>query len=506
MGMVMAKKTKQVKAAKRAVVSAGGAAEGVSLRDWVLATAQTKLGERRWGAGRTDRRNVSQFEGATDATLNEDLDQYLARLRQRCTLEIANNDLLEGAIDSWITDVLGDHGPRLQLSGLGRRPSREIEQAWGDFWRRADASGASGYEHMAVSMRSLCSHGDFLTQFSLASAADLSEDPTGFRLAAIDTRALKTPWVADGDIVMGVEISGRRPVRYHVEQYARWGPNLMPTGKFETLSASEVIHGFLRREPGQVRGVPMVASVLPASANCRRYEEAVIDAATLAALYAAVLETESPDAPFVPVSGTSPLDLEPFSITAMPPGYKMKQMVSNQPTQQYVSFRHENVRAYGVPFGMPLHRVLKDASKMNYSSQRGDSKDYFRHRSRFRAWLARVLLEPVFQRWLREYELRRARALRGVVRASWTWPAEEYVDPLKEAAGAQVALQTGVKTFQEACAERGLDWEEVLSQLAVEKAAFEAQGMAHPSAGQLTDLVTSLALAGEGKVEEVAGG
>jgi len=54
------------------------------------------------------------------------------------------------------------------------------------------------------------------------------------------------------------------------------------------------------------------------------------------------------------------------------------------------------------------------------------------------------------------------------------------LDPLKEIQALQNELMLGVSTIQQACAERGVDYLDMLDQLAREKADFEARGLPPP--------------------------
>jgi capsid protein len=51
------------------------------------------------------------------------------------------------------------------------------------------------------------------------------------------------------------------------------------------------------------------------------------------------------------------------------------------------------------------------------------------------------------------------------------------VDPVKEAKAAQLRMQIGLSTLEDECASQGLDWEEVLEQLAREKAKITELGL-----------------------------
>jgi capsid protein len=62
-------------------------------------------------------------------------------------------------------------------------------------------------------------------------------------------------------------------------------------------------------------------------------------------------------------------------------------------------------------------------------------------------------------------------------RCKWIGPGRGWVDPVKEAKAAQLRMQIGLSTLEDECAAQGLDWEEVLEQLAREKAKIMELGL-----------------------------
>ena len=49
---------------------------------------------------------------------------------------------------------------------------------------------------------------------------------------------------------------------------------------------------------------------------------------------------------------------------------------------------------------------------------------------------------------------------------AWIKTPKKWIDPVKEANADKIALQSGQKTFQDLCAERGKDWKEAVSEIA----------------------------------------
>ena len=95
-----------------------------------------------------------------------------------------------------------------------------------------------------------------------------------------------------------------------------------------------------------------------------------------------------------------------------------------------------------------------------------------------------MTVKPVYELWLEEainkgvidapdfYEKRHA-----WTKVKWIGPGRGWVDPVKEAKAAQLRMQIGLSTLEDECAAQGLDWEEVLEQLAREKAKIVELGL-----------------------------
>ena len=54
----------------------------------------------------------------------------------------------------------------------------------------------------------------------------------------------------------------------------------------------------------------------------------------------------------------------------------------------------------------------------------------------------------------------------GYLSHTWIKTPKKWIDPVKEANADKIALQSGQKTFQDLCAERGKDWKEAVSEIA----------------------------------------
>jgi capsid protein len=121
--------------------------------------------------------------------------------------------------------------------------------------------------------------------------------------------------------VDGIDLDGRgKPQIYHILK-EHPGDAVQPYQDFEKIPADLIVHWFRRSRPGQYRGIPECTSALPIGAQRRRWSQATLTAAELAADFAVLVTSNLPagysdddlPAPFAPSSGSS--SFRPPSLT-----------------------------------------------------------------------------------------------------------------------------------------------------------------------------------------------
>ncbi|MDH5528330.1 MAG: phage portal protein, partial [Nitrospirota bacterium] len=112
----------------------------------------------------------------------------------------------------------------------------------------------------------------------------------------------------------------------------------------------------------------------------------------------------------------------------------------------------------------------------NYSSARAALLEAWRYFMGRRKWLSVHWASPVYALWLEEAIGQGLIEAPGFYdnpaawcRAKWIGPGRGWVDPVKEAKAADMRIQSGISTYEQECAEQGLDWEEQFEQRAREK-------------------------------------
>lgn len=443
----------------------------------IAGDAGESMSLRRWGeSAKTDRLNQKHWQDAQDRPLNLDLIDKLTTLRVRSEYEASTNAIVEGMIATHMVDLVGEDGPRLQLRTKDKAYAKKAEKIWRGWWAMPDINGQlSGPDMLRMWVRLLWLSGEYLAQKVVDPDA---RGPVKQRLQNLHPRRLGTPAdkARDDTIVLGVERTRTgKPIAYWINDAPDTG-TLNVFDNFRRIPAEQVIHRFRIDEPGQVRGVPWLACVLQTVADLRDYDVQVMDAARAAADLCVLMFTKHPDAKYLQVNESA--SFERRQISTLPPGWEFGQVTPAQPAATYCDFRNEKLMEIGRPVSMPLMKVRLDSSKHNYSSARFDGQVYARGLAALGGGIERGTLTPLALDVFREAQL--AGALSKPpddLELTWTWPKQPHVDPLKESSGEQVYMENGTMTLQDACASRGLDWEEVVEQRAREKEALEAAGL-----------------------------
>lgn len=445
------------------------------------------MGQRRWEAAETNRLNAVHWAAASDNTINADLMSRLAILRRRCHLEVARNPFVEGVIQTYVTDICGDHGPKLQVRSDDEEYNSALEDIFAEWSVMPDINGQLALvDFLRLNLRSLFTNGDFINQKVTApptigagrgagggeggGVGSGGRSGVSLRLLAIDSRRLDGTVFGQpdtGGIVLGVERDTYgRPQRYYINDGSDW--SALGFGAADPIEARYILHGFDIIEPGQVRGVPLLACCLESQASLRDYDAQMLESARTAADHSAFLYNETPDAAELQMG--SKVDIETGQLTTLPPGWKALFGPATAPGTQYIEYRASRLADLGRPLNMPLMMVLLNSGDHNYSSARFDGQIYQRACGNRQAWFERVMLNSCVADVAAEADLGGLLPKRPAkVTFEWTWPKQPHVDPAKEANAEATRMSSHTLTLASACASHGDDWEEIERQIDREK-------------------------------------
>lgn len=415
--------------------------------------------------------NRHRWCGADNRSINQLLHQQLRIMHERCAYEARNNSLVEGTIASHARDCVGRNGPRIQVetnsdTAHSDRWVERAEEVIRDWCEECTADGQSSLgDWLRSDMADLWKIGDQLAQ--IVTDRDSTND-IFTKIHELDGRGL---WHnhSNPKVLFGIERNQfRRPTYYNIvdveEEFGLFNSHYGLAINPKRIPAKDILHSFIKKEKGQIRGYPLMAASLDAVNELREYDGAVLGAAKAAAYLHAVMSATSDGV--IPDADASAFELAGSgTVTKTPIGWQLNTLDSKQPGPQNTEFRSERSRELGLPAGMPLMKIRHDASNHNYSSARFDAGDYNRACGVFQQWLWRKRIKVPVVLVLQEAMLRGRLAPRALnkirLRAEWDQPP--HADPVKEALAAKLRMEMRISSPQLECIPLGHDFEKICS-------------------------------------------
>ena len=224
---------------------------------------------RAYEGARVTRRTSGWVSAGSSA--NAEIGPALATLRNRARDLVRNNPYANHALATLATKSIG--------TGIMARPDKGAASAWKSFVKTADFEGQLdfyGLQHLIA--RCAYESGECIVR-RIRTRGDNGEVPLKLQVLEgdyIDSTRFGPSSVGGNYIIAGVEIDalGRR-VAYWL--YDRHPGEVLPMPKnwlSQRVDASEVLHFYEKLRPGQLRGVPRLASAMIKARDLDEYEEA----------------------------------------------------------------------------------------------------------------------------------------------------------------------------------------------------------------------------------------
>jgi len=431
---------------------------------------------------------------STSQTIDYYLMQELRELRARSRAMVRMNPYGKRFVSTIKANVVGPQGVQLQarslrLDGSLDTPANDVIEAAWKLWaqKHCDFRG----RHTWVDLQNLAiacaaQDGEFLMRKHYSG-------PHGFQLQVIDPELLdveKNTTTEGGEIRLGVEYdSNGRVVQYHFKKRAHPVSGGYDNYTKYTLKAEEVIHGYIAEWPDQSRGAPWMHASLERSKHLEKYEEAAIVKARSTAATMAVLRSREGDAYEGDEDYGDGVTLDQYEAgTIKDIGNRdVVNLDSDYPHQMYGSFVKAHLQGIASGLGISYHSLSSDLEGVNYSSIRAgvlEDREVFKG---LQNWFIRSLIQPVFEEWI---EIQRKRGSIRIGTVPLSKPIDEYkrahyqarrwawVDPQKDGAANQLAIDNLTKSRSSVIREQGDDPESVFREIRAEKDMLDAMGLA----------------------------
>lgn len=279
-----------------------------------------------------------------------------------------------------------------------------------------------------------------------------------------------------GEIIQGVEFDAdkRRVAYWLYDNHPEENGNYTASRR---IPVEDVIHVYDVERPGQVRGVPFLATALLRLKDYDEYEDAELVRQKIAACFAAFVQDTNPDAAETNEDGLDIERLEPGIIEMLPAG-KSVTFASPPTTQNYDSYGKSVLRGAAGGIGLSYEALSGDYSNVNFSSGR---MGWIEMQRNVESWqynmLVPMLCDSVWEWFISVGVLAGKIPLSAATPTLWTPPRREMIDPSKEIAAQINAVRGGIMSLSEVHRQNGYDSAVVLDEMAADNKRIDTLGL-----------------------------
>lgn len=470
---------------------------------WGLQRAMARAASRRWSAigGATGYRSATpsrigeQQAGSGGGDFHLEYQEHRIRVMERARQLCRDNPIAIGVLNRVRDSVIGD-GHRPQARTEDKKWNAQAES----LWRAEEDEPADDrrlftpFDIMRHAFECFIRDGEVLLVKLKTGAlhvveADRLSAPPGMRYS---------PHHVDG---IDLDPATGKPLRYYIAQRGpdeTYNPSVVEYPERWVVSADHVMHFARRDRASATRGISAYASVSEWLESLERYVEASVVSARMAACVGLLIQSSIPVGPDQDsIYGSSGVqhdrwDIEPGMVRELMPGEDVRVLEPKQPITGFDAFLKTYARLLGLPFDMPIEMVLLDFSQGSYSSVRGAMTIPRRSAISLRRQLRQHLLAPWWRWRVDVWIASGALADRpDKYRHGWIAPGAAQLDPIKEVQAQMMELDAGLITHSEALAQRGVDFDEFLSQREEEQRRLDACGLVFAASTATRDRIAA---------------
>ena len=447
---------------------------------WAASRARSRLALRHYEAAQPGRRTSAWHKSSTD--VNAAAQPALTSLRELSRDLRRNNDWVKRGINVLANNTVGWGIVPKPGAGRSRARSAAAIEAWND-WAASTECDFDGrlnfYGLQRLVMTTIAESGEALVVLQ-PPAPGWSAIPMRVQVLEPDhlDASKQGATTAGGRIIAGVEFDARNArVAYWLYPDHPGSRSSLARMASVRVPADRVIHVYEVERPGQVRGIPWLASAISKIKDLDEYEDAILVGQKIAACLSAFVTDIDGGGPAI---GQQDADdaklehLEPGQITYLPPGKNVT--FSAPPAVQDGPFSARALRRIAASLGITYEELTGDYSQVNFSSSR---------MARLAAWQSiHVWREHMMIPQLCEGVWRWAmglvtleRAWPEIPRATWAGPPMPMLDPAAEGLAYSRLARNGVMTIGQILQEQGYDPMQQLDEIQNYNAELDRRGI-----------------------------
>ena len=428
-----------------------------------------------YDSGSGGRLNANWRASIQSAEMEDRTSREVIRARAR-DLE-RNSDVAGGIISAYKRNVIGK-GFTLQADSGDDAMNNIIENYWREWCksRNCDVTEQQSFSQllrMAVVRKKV--DGGILFKKCYIDGGIIP-----FKLQAIEVDELDATCIAPkskgNKVVSGIEYNKyNKPVGFWIRQYDVDG---MSMNEPLYVESKDIIFVYSKRRPSQIREISDMAPTISRVRDINEFMTAVSVKERIAACLSVFIKKISPSGS--PGRGIKQDNqnsyngktIAPGMIRELSPGEDVSVVNPSGTAAEADALIKTQMRMAASGQGLSYEAAARDLSQTNYSSARQgsieDEDTFFEEKE-----LIMQLMDEVYETFLI------CLYLTGVVnpikfwdrkreymKHKWVASPKKWIDPLKEANANKIALQTGQRTFKQVCAENGMDWKDVIDDMA----------------------------------------
>ena len=418
------------------------------------------------------------------ASANADHEADAKALRDKARALIQNVPYIAAGMDSRVSSIVGTGIVPTFRGG----EAEKADALWKQWVHEAGADTAVSnlYALQALAVRAEDCDGEVLIRKRMRRPTDGLTVPLQLQVLEVDwIDTSRTKGLGGNVVINGIEYDPiGRAVNYWL--FTQHPGDSKKRGKNESrpVPASEIIHLFAPKRPGQNRGFPRLAPVIPRTRDLQLLEDAELARKNLEQRFAVAY---SGDPSQIIGGGVTPADalktgdlgeIPAGSVFALPPG---GQLTVTQPTAMpgHVEAVRQHLKIICAAGGFTYEAATGDLSEANFSSARVGQMNVRRDIEQHQ-WLHIVpdMCDVIVQAFLQAAELAGKLSRIDNIEVEHSTPKWEQVDPSKEVKAELDAIGGGLLTPSEALRRRGYDPKAVFDEMERDWKDLEKRGLA----------------------------
>lgn len=445
------------------------------------------------GAAKDRRRyNWSAKNNSADRELSGSADVIRARVRDL----VRNNPYAAAAIEAIVANVVGcGIVPQIREMMTNEQPNEELNETrerafrhWAE--NEADSAGRlTFWEMQSLALKETAEAGEIYLHRVLIND-DKRSIPLAYELIDADRFDTSrdtgfTKPTTGNEVRRGVELDQMgRPVAYYIYPTH---PTELTKGATQSvrIPASRIIPLFKTQRAGQTRGISWLAPCMSWLRDLQIYFENELQASAVASCFSVAIKSDNPDSSLASLqtesdtssdsAGNAFTELQPGMVSHLAPHEDVAIINPSRGQSDSKPWIDLIIRSIALSVGLSYEVLSRDYSQTDFSSNRASDLESRRRFRPMQKFLTSHMCMPVWRDFVAQATLKGLPGFSQEVAqmVEWQSPGWEWVDPMKEAQAADLAVKSNLSTLRDQIAARGGDWREVIRQRKTEQQALK---------------------------------